>query len=450
MSDFFQKAMNFTGGHWLWLLGGAILVVLLWLFTLLGRERTVPARGLLAPLNWYAGHRGARRLTVNALGIALVVWFAQTFALWVQPSLTPDMLFTPPVVGPQPVDVVMAEQRPLEDRVSYTGSVQPYEDAWVHARVDGWVKDLAVYPGDVVKQGQVLAGIEISALEPRLRHAQSEVTFWKAEHQRDRELFEAGAISASQWDKTQEQYAVAKAKLAQVQTDIGYATLKAPMDGIVSERKIYPGVYVKKGEPVLKIDQLNRVRIQFEVAEQDLLWMRIGTPVYLRFPQADPALIRETFADLLVPTDDEAQEEDNAKAKEPPLLKGNVDVVFPAENPRTRTGTVEVRLPNSGGMLKTNTYVVGELVRRRVDDAIAIPLDALTPVPEGGDVVFLGPAFSEEGAAERREVTLGLRTDSHVQVLTGIEAGEFAVTRGNRVLTDGETVRVVNRQGGLF
>ncbi len=445
MTDFLDKVITFAGDHWLWLSGGAALVVLLWLATVLGRVRAEPARSrLMAPVNWYAGHRGARRLTVNVVGVALIIWFAQTFSLWVQPALTPDMLFTPPVVGPQGVYVAMVEEGLLEDRVTYTGTVLPYEDAMVYARVDGYVRDLKVYPGDHVTKGQVLVTLETSELDPRMDHARADVAFWKAELERDQELFEAGAISASQFDRTRQQYQVAEAKHKLIQTQRDYATVRALTDGWISERKIYPGVYVKKGEALLKIDQLDRVRIQCEVAAKDLLHIRAGTLAYLRFPHTDPEVIRRAFSKRIANPNGEGTEQHDT-----PRVRAEVAVVFPAQDPKTRTGTVEIRLPNPGLILKTNTYVVGELVRARAEKALRVPASALNSLPDGKTVLFVGPAFAEEGPAEMREVKIGLRTRGFVQILEGVQLGEFVVTKGNRSLTDGQTIRVVRREGGV-
>ena len=449
MSEFFSKVADFLLTQWPWLIVGAALVALLWFATRVARS--APSVSLLpaalqerlnAPIAWYSGNRSARRLTVNVLGAALVLWFAKTFALWVQPALTPDLLFTLPVVGPQGVDVVFVQERSLEDRVVYTGSVQPLEDAVIYTRVDGWIEALHVYPGDVVKRSQVLATIETSSLLPRLQHAKADTVFWQAEHDRDQQLFAAGAIGESELERTAQQHETALARLHMIETEIDYATVRAPLDGIVSERNVYSGVYVKRGAALLKVDQLNEVRIQFSVAEKDLLWIQPGMRVYLSFPQADSILIRSAFKELLVDHGDSTEER-------PPELRTMVTSVFPAEDPVTHTGTVEVRLPNPQGVLKTHTYAVADIVRRQVDTAVVIPTAALTPSPDGSDVVFVGPAFADEGPAERREVMIGLTTDQGIEVLAGVDAGEFVIIRGNRTLTNGQTVRVVDREGGF-
>jgi len=439
MSDVFNKLGELLQDHWFWLLIGVALSVLLWLAIQIGRGGSVPA-----PLRWYAKRRALRRLTVNILGVALIIWFAKTFALWVQPALTPDMLFTPPVVGPQGVNVSMVEQRSLEHRVTYTGNVRPYEEIMVYSRIDGYVEKLKVYPGDRVKKGEVLVSLETSEIEPRIKHTLADMTFWKGELKRDHELFETGAIGHSQFDRSRQQYAVAKARYELIKTQRDYSTIRARIDGWISERHVYPGVYVKKGTPLLKIDQLDQVRIQCEVAEKDLQWIHPGTTVYLRFPQMDPGLIRKNFEDQVVEPDT------NDITDSVPLLRSQVTAVFPAVDPKTRTGTVEIRLPNPSQILKTNTYAVAELVKQRVEQALVVPEAALTPIPELGIGVFVGPAFSEEGPAELRQVKIGLRAGREAQILDGVMPNEFVITLGNRILTDGQTVRVVHREGGLF
>ncbi len=130
------------------------------------------------------------------------------------------------------------------------------------------------------------------------------------------------------------------------------------------------------------------------------------------------------------------------------MLRAEVSVVFPSEDHATRTGIVEVRLPNPGVVLKSNTYVMGDLVRAHAKKAVRVPRSALVPIPGGKTVVFVGPAFADQGPAEAREVQVGVRGKRFVQILKGVKSGEFVIYEGNRGLTDGENVMVVRREGG--
>ncbi|MCZ6563008.1 MAG: hypothetical protein O6948_08830, partial [Deltaproteobacteria bacterium] len=109
---------------------------------------------------------------------------------------------------------------------------------------------------------------------------------------------------------------------------------------------------------------------------------------------------------------------------------------------------VEVRLPNPGAVFKSNTYVVGDFYRAHAKKAVRVPRSALITLPGGKTVVFVGPAFADQGPAEAREVQVGVRGKRFVQILEGVKPGEFVIYEGNRGLTDGENVMVVRREGG--
>lgn len=437
MQAFFHRTGALFTQHYVWIILGVVLVALLIFSIRLGRSERDWRQHMLPPLNWYSRNRGARRLTINVLGATIILWVVHMFTLWVSPTLRPSQLFTSPVVGPQPVQVAQAKNGALDQIATYTGSVQPWEDDVIYARVDGWVKKLNVYPGDVVHKDEVLATLDLSALEPQLEKARAQVTYWQAEFQRDKKLVEAGAISASHFDGTRMRYQAAQAALHQASTDIGYATLRSPLGGVIAKRHVYPGVYVHRGDMMVKVDDLQRVRIQFDVDESDLQWIHPGTTVYLRFSQLDDSLLRKRFPKHFMQVPDGGSW----------ALQTTVAAVFPQENPETRTALVEVRINNPNLLLRENTYVVGDLVRRSIDKGILVPTSALTTLPDGEQVVFVAPPFSNQGPVQERQVTVGVQGPNQAQILKGVKAGEYVVTQGNRALVDGQTVDEVNRGG---
>ena len=384
------------------------------------------------------GGVGVRRAVVNVVGIALVLWGTLWFSDWVRPSLTPEDLFDPPVVGPQPVKAAFVEQRIIERVATYTGTVHPYERITVYARSNGFVEGVEVYPGDHVRKGQVVAHLETSEIAPRLDHALAELTYLRAELKRDEELFRSGAVPASALDLSRSKERVAAAKVKLLQTEIGYATVTALSDGWVSERMVDPGQYVQRGQPLLSYDRLQKVRLRFDVAEQDLAMVRPGTEVILEFPQ----IPRARFDDSSWKTRLLADYED-------PAVRAEVTTVFPKLGGKSRLGVVEVLMPNPDLVLRSNTYVIGHLVTGRIEDAWVVPQRALTPMPDGKTVVFLAPAFADQGEVEMREVVVGLRNSTEVEVVEGLDENAYVVVSGNRGLIDGENVMVIEREGGF-
>lgn len=401
---------------------------------------TALALPLAAFLLWrlIKGGLGVRRAVVNVVGIGLVLWGALWFADWVRPSLTAEDLFVPPVVGPQPVKAALVTQGTIEREATYTGAVHPYERIVLRSRTDGFVEHVAVYPGDRVKKGQVVVQLETSELEPRLEKARAELRFLRAELERDERLYKGGAIPASALELAQSKERVAVATVALVETEIGYATVRAPTDGWVSKRVVDPGQYVRKGDHLLACDRLRRVRVRFDVAIQDLVQIAPGAEVILEFPEISAArLVGTILADR------------QAEGFSTVAIRAKVTSVFPSADAQSRLGVVEVIVPNPDLLLKTNTYVIGHLITGRVEDAWVVPIRALTPMPDGRTVIFLAPAFADQGEVEMREVTVGLRNGQDVQIVDGLDEMTYVVVAGNRGLTNGENVMVIERQGGF-
>jgi RND family efflux transporter MFP subunit len=381
----------------------------------------------------------ARRMLVNVVGIGFLLWGTLWFTDWVQPSLTSEQLFTPPVLGPQPVKVVYVSQKTLEKMVTYTGSVYPYERVVVNARSSGFLEDVNVYPGDRVKTGQIIARLETTELDPRLQHAVAELKYLSAELKRDEMLAKDGAVPLSALDLSRSKKQVAEAKVNLLTTEIKFATISARSGGWVSERHADPGQYVKKGAPIVAYDRLDRVRVRFDVAEQDLAALSIGSEVVIEFPQIPENQLRDSkWRKLMV------------DGYRHPAIKANISAIFPRLDAQSRLGVVEVLLPNTGMIVRSNTYVIGHLLTARIKDAWVVPEQALTRMPGNKTVVFIAPAFSDQGEVEMREVKVGLRNGTDVQIVEGIEENSYVVTAGNRSLVAGEVVSVLKREGGLF
>jgi membrane fusion protein, multidrug efflux system len=384
------------------------------------------------------GGLGTRRAVINVVGIALMAWGTLWFADWVQPSLVSEDLFTPPVVGPQAVKAVLVKQKIIERTATYTGSVNPFERVVLRARTDGFVNEVLGYPGDRVEQGKVMVRLETSEIAPRLTKARAELRFLRAELKRDQRLFKGGAIPVSAIELSRSKERVAAASVALLATEIGYATIRAPSNGWVSRRAVDPGQYVRKGQHLLAYDRLAKVRVRFSVAMQDLVYLKRGTPLILEFPEIPPArFLDKTSSDRLV------------EGYRGAAIRTAVTAVFPSADEKSRLGTVEAIIDNPNLILKSNTYAVGHFVTDRAVDAWVVPARALTPMPGGKTVIFVAPAFSDQGEAEMREVKVGLRTGKEAQILDGISEPTFVVVAGNRSLTDGETVLVIARDGGL-
>lgn len=390
----------------------------------------------LAVLGLIRGGRGSRRVVITTVAVALIAWGALWFADWVRPTLTAATLFPPPVIGPQAVKAVFVKQGTIERMADYSGAVYPFEHVVVRARTSGFAEKIA-YPGDKVQAGQVIARLETSDLDPQLARAKADLEYLRAELVRDEQLFQSAVIPASALELSRSKVLAAAAQVRHLETRIGYATLRAPSGGLVSERMVDPGQAAQPGQPLLAYDRLDQVRIRFNVAEQDRALIRAGSEVVVEFSE----LPREAFE---IPG-----WKDRLLAEyTTPAIRARVTTIFPAVDSQSRLGVIEVLLPNPGHLLRSNTYVKGRLVTGRAKTAWLVPEQALTRMPGGKTVIFLAPAFSDQGAAEMREVKVGLRNSRQAQIIKGLSESAYVIYSGNRNLVDQETVTVVAREGG--
>ena len=390
-----------------------------------------------AIVRWYLNNKGARQWSINIIAILLIIWGTQIISVWIKPTLTADMLYTSAVVGPQGVNVEIVESGDFEKKAQYTGTAKPIKETKVSARIDGYIDELYVYPGDRVEKGQLLLQIETSELKPKLKKFKANFNFWKQELKRDKELFDAGAIGASQFERTKRKLDVAKAEYRLIETQIGYARVVAPHSGYIAHRKIYEGDFIRKGMPLVKIVKIDQMRLQFQVSEQDLHAIRLQSDVYLSFPQIRNNLVSKSFS--VQPSS--AQDLVNVKAK--------VTAIFPEEDLKTRVGTVEVTVNNPDSLLKANSYVVANFITQKAQNSLLVPNTAILMSDDGQNTVFIAPAYSDEGEVEQREVVITMQSNTFSVVSEGLSEGEFVVTRGERNIVDGETVRVIKRKGGF-
>ncbi len=471
--------MKFAAEVWNWLVAFSgssyllalilTLILLLFLINLLfsrdsALSETLDRGGfmrlLLSPAAFYARNLALRRFTINLLGVLLIVWFAQFFSGWIEPALKPDDLFPPPFTGPQAIELDIVDEGPVIKYATYTGTAQPIEFVEINARVDGYIEILLAFEGDRVEAGDILAKLDTTNLKPRLERMTAEAVFWEKEWRRAQSLFKESVIGASERDRIRKSYEGAKARAVHTRNQVEYANIRSPISGLVSVRKANRGQYIRKGERIFRIDRLDALRLRFNVSERDLPFIQPGNKVWLEFPQISllafnrrgwKRRIRPSSEDyILAALNGQKQHRVSIEANPTgtPGMLADVAVVFPALDPKTQLGTVESRIPNPGGLLKSDSYVVGRFMVERVRKTVRVPSSAVIKVPGGQAIVFIGPAFSDEGNAELREVEIGLRTDSYTQVLSGLEPNEFVVVRGQRDLTDDQLVTVVARKGG--
>jgi RND family efflux transporter MFP subunit len=342
------------------------------------------------------------------------------------------------------VQVTTPHRAAVSRTLTLPGSVEAFEKAKLYAKVAGYLEKIHVDIGDRVKQGQVLAVLDVPEMTMEYAQAEAELTEAKAQHakvqadyelqkvihERSKTLRAREAITQQDLDEAKAKYEVAAAgvKLAQARIDntqahlsklktlVDYAKIKAPFDGIVTERFVDPGALIQAAttasvniSPVVTVQRADTVRVFVDVPEPDVPAVDQGDPATLVLS----ALPQKKF-------------------------EGVVTRFASALDPSTRTMKVEVDFPNPEGLLHPGMYGNLTLALETRAEVLTLPATALLTERDRTFVYVV-----EDGKARKVEVTTGIDDGIRVEIVKGLQGTEAVVVAGASAVTDGGAVRAV-------
>jgi RND family efflux transporter MFP subunit len=355
------------------------------------------------------------------------------------------------------VGVVPAKSMPLSRSLTISSELVPFQEIDVYAKESGYVKQLLVDYGTRVKEGQLMAVLEIPELEQQLvqddaaiksatdqvTNAEHEVTRYEAQHNvlhlqadrlsnvaksqpglvaqqevddsRGRDLATEAQVEAahSNLAVTRSQLDAARARRQHDQVLFDYAKITAPFAGTVTERFANLGTLVQAGTssstqalPLARLSQDDRYRLVIPVPESYVRYIKIGDTAQVRVPALD-----RTYSGK--------------------VARFSVDV-----KEDTRTMHTEVDIYNTDQKLLPGLYAEATLSLDRKDNALAVPLQAVNQNGDQTSLYVVTPA----GQIEIRKVSLGIQTAADAEVLTGLREGEMVVVGDRSSLKAGEMV----------
>jgi RND family efflux transporter MFP subunit len=317
-----------------------------------------------------------------------------------------------PMVSAAPQKVIQAavvEAKPMSVpiRVEVTGQVAPIYQATLSSRFQGSIDKLLVREGTKVSKGQLLIQLDSRDLRAELARVNAEIENAKAHLDRMNQLYIQDAVSKQEMENATRAYRVAEASRNAVEAQLSYTTVRAPFDGVITEKKVEAGELASPGQPLLKMEDPLHLRLEATVAEGDLRSVSQGYTI--------PILIDALGGQELI---------------------GRVSQILPAGDPQTHTFMVKVDLPKAEGL---RTGMFGRFpLEKGVTQTILVPVTTLVERGELSSVYVVGV----DRIARLRWVKVGRRFDKQVEILSGINEGERVLVDGSRGI-DGAVVQVV-------
>lgn len=297
----------------------------------------------------------------------------------------------PAVAQKQPVEVTAVTRRDLTEMLNLVGSIAANESATIRPEITGLIRSIHFGEGQRVKKGDLLAKIDDAELRAQL--AQSEARFQLAvvNLQRAENLRQTQSNTQADFDRALSEHSAAKAELALLKVRLDRTEIKAPYDGVVGARTLSPGDYVNTLSVVTTLDDLSRLKIEFQVPERFLGKVGAGTKFL-----------------VLSRTDETAGKADEK-------LPGEVYFVASTIERTTRSSQVKGYLTKAPPRLRPGMFANVELVLSVKKDALTVTEGAILTTPRGTQLIVVRDQ-GEDKVADFIGVKLGLRSKGLVEI----------------------------------
>ncbi len=357
----------------------------------------------------------------------------------------------------RPVSVAIASRGPIANEVTLSGEFRPFQEVDVHAKVAGYIRKIAVDVGDRVQEGQTLATLEVPELqaealgaeasirrsEDAIRRSESEVERARSAHaarhaaytrlkqaseQRPGLIAEQELDDALAKDKEAEanvkaaeaahaearnQMNIAEASRKQLAAMESYTRITAPFAGVITKRYADTGALIQAGTasntqamPLVRLAQADKFRLTLPVPESAVPLVHLGSSVQVRVPA-----LNHTF-------------------------EGEVARFADSLDQQTRTMQTEVDVQNTDGSLVQGMYAEVSLVLAQKNDALSIPVEAVSRNGSEATVLLVGPG----DRIQQRTIQFGLESAHRLEVVSGLKPGDRVVIGSRSQFRPGDQV----------
>ena len=311
---------------------------------------------------------------------------------------------------PMPVEVSRVTVQPVVDRFDGVGTIEALEAITVVSEIDGAVKALPFQEGSFIRRDGLIAQLDDAQLAAELARAEALRAQSKATYDRVKSVVDQGAGAPQDLDDASAALKVADANLELAKARFTKTRIVAPFDGIIGARKVSVGTFLRAGQDITDLANIDEIRVNFTAPERFVERLRPGSEVTVSTP-AFPGF----------------------------TLKGTIIVVDPIIDLNTRSARVVARVHNAGRKFRPGMSANISAVLSERPNAMTIPNEA---VFGSGNQSFVFVVKADSTVA-RVPLTLGTRMADVVEVLEGLKPGMTVVRAGHQKLFDGSKVMPV-------
>lgn len=305
-----------------------------------------------------------------------------------------------------PAEVVHVKSEPLVHMIEAVGTLTANESIILRPEQSGAVEQVLFTEGASVNAGDKLIVLESSLYKAQLQESKARVNLSRIDYQRADSLVKKRVGSQQDKDSSLAQLQVDQALQAVAQTRLNKMTINAPFDGVLGLRKFSPGDYVNVGQDLVELTDMKMMKVDFNVPENQLSHVHNGQTINVLVD----ALPGETFS-------------------------GEIYAISPSINNRNHNIAIRAKLENRDNLLRPGLFARIQIITHTDAHAIMVPEEAI--IPKNSEFFVMTVEDDKIGMAQ---VTLGLRRNGAVNILSGLNVDQVIVTAGQMKLFPGSPV----------
>jgi membrane fusion protein (multidrug efflux system) len=306
-----------------------------------------------------------------------------------------------------PVTAIVIQPQLLDNRIFTTGTLLANEEVKLQPEIAGRVTDVLFTEGGKVKKGDVLIRINDRELKAQLEGKEIEEKQASDLEARARHLFEAKGISQEEYDKVANALKMIQAQKEVIEARLAETEIIAPFDGIIGLRYVSEGSYVSTDMLVATMQDIDPIKVEFSVPEKYAKQIKKGTEIKVLAGDSQDEYTGSVYA-----------------------VESKIDL-------ETRTIKARAKIPNPQGDLIPGSFAKVDIMLEQLPDAIVIPSEAIIP-EMAGEKVFI----CINGKVRSVGVKTGIRTETSVQIVGGLNPQDTLVVTGLLQLSDGKAVEI--------
>jgi len=360
----------------------------------------------------------ARRMVLTLIvTFALVAGLGFVKFRQIQSAIAAGAAWAPP---PEAVTSIVAQEQQWPGSISIIGTVEAVQGVTVSADLPGTVAKITFDSGKWVRAGEVLVELDTRQERAQLAAIEAQRDLARLNYGRMEQLVKEGVISRVEFDQATAQQRQTEANVGEIRATIERKTIRSPFSGVLGIRKVNLGQYLSAGSPVVSLQSLNPIYVNFGIPQQSAGQVRVGRT-------------------LRISSEDISGQ----------MFTGRVTALDSIVDEATRNVQVQATLSNPDGKLHPGMFVQVELGLGGSRSIVAVPASAISYAPYGDSVFVITDLQDKHGKTYRGVRQQFVKVDGsrgdQVAIVSGLKAGDEIVTSGVFKLRNGAAVQVNNK-----